>query len=219
MLCIANWQLHGICNEGARPYLDKAMKPLIEHVRKSERRMFGHELSKFFVPFDVVQTPFMYRELCQVDGYPASKCSTLGTADEYKRCWIRNHVNPDFRQLTGNDYDIEIFVKGGGNILGLLAPFSREAGLRDRLFLAKDARWKDINWHLQRLGFELFTAPVPLYKHDVHAILEADQVFQADSYHPDAPKRPVNFYRLKKIFEYREALRNLCISIDPTIYN
>ena len=74
--------------------------------------------------------------------------------------------------LTGNDLAIDMVMWGSDYLLGLSTFAPAEFAQRDRLWLAGDPAFYELNDLLQYLGQFTFRPPVPGYRHDAALLFQ-----------------------------------------------
>jgi len=160
------------------------------HLGSVVDEFIGFELGTMFVSNGRVVSLDAYRELLTVPTCIGAKHSSLSRQLEWDRVAVRDEVRPDFLVLTGNDLAIDMVMWGSDYLLGL-STFAPDAfGLRDRLWLAGDPEFHQLNDLLQELGAFVFRAPVPGYRHDAAMFLHARGWIGHDGIAPGAVRRP-----------------------------
>ncbi len=150
----------------------------------------GFELGTMFVPNGRIVSLDAYRQLMDVPHCIGAKHSSLSRRLEWDRLALRDEIRPDFLVLTGNDLAIDMVMWGSDYLLGL-STFAPDAfGVRDRLWLAGDAEFHQLNDLLQELGAFVFRAPVPGYRHNAAMFLQARGWIDHDGIAPGAVQRP-----------------------------
>lgn len=129
-------------------------------------RFIGFELGTMFVPYGRVVRLDTYRALMEIPECIGAKHSSLSRQLEWHRLQLRDSVRPDFLVLTGNDLAIDMVMWGSDYLLGLSTFAPAEFALRDRLWLAGDPAFYELNDLLQYLGQFTFRPPVPGYRHN-----------------------------------------------------
>ena len=129
-------------------------------------QFIGFELGTMFVPSGRIVGLDAYRGLLEIPECIGAKHSSLSRQLEWDRLRIRDQVRPEFMVLTGNDLAIDMVMWGSDYLLGLSTFAPAEFALRDRLWLAGDPAFYELNDLLQYLGQFTFRAPVPGYRHD-----------------------------------------------------
>ena len=129
-------------------------------------QFIGFELGTMFVPSGRIVGLDAYRGLLEIPECIGAKHSSLSRQLEWDRLRIRDEVRPEFMVLTGNDLAIDMVMWGSDYLLGLSTFAPAEFALRDRLWLAGDPAFYELNDLLQYLGQFTFRAPVPGYRHD-----------------------------------------------------
>jgi 4-hydroxy-tetrahydrodipicolinate synthase len=169
---------------------NKAKIALYREVAADCEQLFAFELGEMFAPFGEIYDLDTVRELMQVPHITGMKHSSLNRVLELQRLKLRDEIRPEFKVYTGNDLAIDLVMYGSDYLLGLSA-FSPEAfALRDRLWVAGDARFYGLNDLLQYLGFFAFRPPVPAYKHNAAQFLKLRGRIATDTPHPKATQRP-----------------------------
>lgn len=126
----------------------------------------GFELGAMFVPYGRIVGLDTYRALMEIPQCIGAKHSSLSRQLEWDRLRVRDEVRPDFMVLTGNDLAIDMVMWGSDYLLGLSTFAPAEFAVRDRLWLAGDPAFHELNDLLQYLGQYTFRSPVPGYRHD-----------------------------------------------------
>jgi dihydrodipicolinate synthase/N-acetylneuraminate lyase len=153
-------------------------------------RFIGFELGSMFVPYGRIYSLDAYRSLLDIPQCVGAKHSSLSRQLEWDRLALRDEVRPDFSVLTGNDLAIDMVMYGSDYLLGL-STFSPEAfAHRDRLWVAGDPAFYELNDLLQYLGQFTFRDPVPGYRHDAAMFFELRGWSTSDNVPAGAPRRP-----------------------------
>lgn len=153
-------------------------------------RFIAFELGTMFVPFGRIYDLETYQGLMSLSKCQGAKHSSLRRDLEWQRLALRDQHRPDFKVYTGNDLAIDMVMYGSDYLLGLstFAPdlFAR----RDAMWAASDPDFYALNDLLQYLGFFVFRAPVPAYKHSAAQFLALRGWLKTDLTHPNSPTRP-----------------------------
>lgn len=177
-----SWGLHELDERewvDAQARLGEAVGPFI-----------GFELGTMFVPNGRIAGLDAYRRLLDVPTCIGAKHSSLSRRLEWDRLALRDDHRPDFMVLTGNDLAIDMVMWGSDYLLGL-STFAPDAfALRDRMWLAGDPAFYELNDVLQELGAFTFRAPVPGYRHDAAMFLHARGWIDHDGVLAGAVLRP-----------------------------
>ncbi|MDP2292847.1 MAG: dihydrodipicolinate synthase family protein [Actinomycetota bacterium] len=126
----------------------------------------GFELGAMFVPYGRIVGLQTYQALMEIPQCIGAKHSSLSRQLEWDRLRVRDEVRPDFMVLTGNDLAIDMVMWGSDYLLGLSTFAPAEFAMRDRLWLAGDPAFHELDDLLQYLGQFTFRPPVPAYRHD-----------------------------------------------------
>ena len=137
-----------------------------ETVGRELGSFIGFELGAMFVPYGRIVGLDTYRALMEIPQCIGAKHSSLSRQLEWDRLLLRDEVRPDFMVLTGNDLAIDMVMWGSDYVLGLSTFAPAEFAVRDRLWLAGDPAFYELNDLLQFLGQFTFRPPVPGYRHD-----------------------------------------------------
>ncbi len=195
-------QVESIQSHGGRPIVfqsygltgqrDEDILRAYEHIGAATDGFIAFELGKMFAPFGAIYSLDTYHGLLGVDKCLGAKHSSLSRQLEWQRIRLRDAVRPDFKVYTGNDLAVDMVIYGSDYLLGLstFAPdlFAR----RDRMWLAGDPGFYELNDLLQYLGFLAFRPPVPAYKHSAAQFLKLRGWIDCDDTHPDSPARPAS---------------------------
>ncbi len=154
-------------------------------------QFIAFELGTMFAPFGKVYDLPTYTGLLGVKECIGAKHSSLSRQLEWERLALRDRLRPDFKVFTGNDLAVDMVMYGSDYLLGLSTFAPDYFALRDRYWLAGDARFYELNDLLQYLGFFAFRAPVPAYKHTAAQFLKLRGWLACDDTHPQSPTRPV----------------------------
>ncbi len=153
-------------------------------------QFLAFELGQMFAPFGKIYSASVYRELVRIPQCLGAKHSSLDRGLEWERLAIRDALRPEFHVLTGNDLAIDMVVYGSDYLLGLSTLAPDVFAERDRLWLAGDARFFEVNDWLQCLGCFAFRTPVPAYKHSAAQFMHLRGWIASDRTHPHSPTRP-----------------------------
>ncbi len=148
------------------------------------------ELGTMFVPFGRIVDIDTYRRLLEIPECIGAKHSSLSRQLEWDRLRLRDDTRPDFMVLTGNDLAIDMVMWGSDYLLGLSTFAPAEFALRDRLWLAGDPAFHELNDLLQYLGQFTFRPPVPGYRHDAALFFQLRGWAASDTTPPGAIRRP-----------------------------
>lgn len=150
----------------------------------------GFELGTMFVPYGRIASLDAYRGMLAIPQCIGAKHSSLSRELEWDRLALREAVRPDFKVFTGNDLAIDMVMYGSDYLLGL-STFAPDAfAHRDRMWVAGDPAFYELNDLLQYLGHFAFRAPVPGYRHDAAMFLEMRGWARGDATPPGTPRRP-----------------------------
>lgn len=130
------------------------------------------ELGTMFVPYGRILDLETYEQLFGIKQCIGAKHSSLSRELEWDRLRSRDAIRPDFMVLSGNDLAIDMVMWGSDYLLGLSTFAPAEFALRDRLWIAGDPSFHELNDLLQYLGQFTFRPPVPGYRHDAAMFLE-----------------------------------------------
>ena len=150
----------------------------------------GFELGTMFVPYGRIVGLDTYRQLMEIPECIGAKHSSLSRQMEWDRLRLRDELRPDFLVLTGNDLAIDMVMWGSDYLLGLSTFAPAEFALRDRLWLAGDPAFHELNDVLQYLGQFAFRAPVPGYRHDAAMVFQLRGWAASDMTPAGAARRP-----------------------------
>ena len=153
-------------------------------------RFIGFELGTMFVPYGRVVGLDTYRALMEIPECIGAKHSSLSRQLEWDRLLLRDQLRPDFIVLTGNDLAIDMVMWGSDYLLGLSTFAPAEFALRDRMWLAGDPAFYELNDLLQYLGQFAFRPPVPGYRHDAALWFQLRGWAASDATPPGAARRP-----------------------------
>ena len=153
-------------------------------------RFIGFELGTMFVPYGRIAGLDTYRALMEIPECIGAKHSSLSRQLEWDRLRLRDEVRPDFMVLTGNDLAIDMVMWGSDYLLGLSTFAPAEFALRDRLWLAGDPAFHELNDLLQYLGQFTFRPPVPGYRHDAALCFQLRGWAASDATPPGVLRRP-----------------------------
>lgn len=153
-------------------------------------QFIAFELGKMFAPFGQIYDLEVYRGLLGIKQCIAAKHSSLSRDLEWQRLRLRDEIRPDFRVLTGNDLAIDMVMYGSDYLLGLSTFAPDLFAKRDAMWEAGDDDFYELNDILQYLGFLVFRAPVPAYKHSAAQFLKLRGWIQTNKTHPNSPSRP-----------------------------
>jgi dihydrodipicolinate synthase/N-acetylneuraminate lyase len=109
---------------------------------------------------------------------------------EWRRLLLRDKLRPDFLVLSGNDLALDMVTYGSDYLLGLAAFAPDWFAVRDRLWRAGDARFYELNDHLQRIGSFAFREPVAAAAHSAVQFLKLRGWIQSDRTPSEYPQRP-----------------------------
>ena len=151
----------------------------------------GFELGEMFVPFGRIWDLETYKALLDIPQLKGAKHSSLSRELEWERLAVRDARRPDYKVYTGNDLAIDLVMWGSDYLLGLSAFHVEAFATRDRLWVAGDARFYELNDWLQYLGMLAFRAPVPAYKHTCAQFLHLRGLIALPEPHPQSLRRPV----------------------------
>jgi dihydrodipicolinate synthase/N-acetylneuraminate lyase len=153
-------------------------------------RFIGFELGAMFVPYGRIPSLDAYEAMMGIGSCIGAKHSSLNRQLEWDRLELRDRTRPEFKVFTGNDLAIDMVMYGSDYLLGLSTFAPEEFALRDRLWIAGDPGFHELNDLLQYLGHFTFRDPVPGYRHDAALWFEL-RGWAGSSRTPEgAPQRP-----------------------------
>ena len=155
-------------------------------------QMIAFELGKMFAPFGAIYSLDVVRGLMEIPQITGMKHSSLDREQEWARLRLRDAVRPDFKVYTGNDLAIDMVMYGSDYLLGLSTFAPEKFAERDRLWVAGDPAFYQLNDLLQYLGFLAFRSPTPGYKHNAAQFLHLCGLISTDRTHPRSPARPAS---------------------------
>lgn len=150
----------------------------------------GFELGTMFVSYGRIVGLDTYRSLMEIPECIGAKHSSLSRQLEWDRLRLRDELRPEFMVLTGNDLAIDMVMWGSDYLLGLSTFAPAEFAVRDRLWLAGDPAFYELNDLLQYLGQFTFRPPVPGYRHDAALCFQLRGWATCDLTPPGATRRP-----------------------------
>ncbi len=169
---------------------DEEIAAAYEQITSDCDSFLAFELGQMFAPFGRIYALDVYEQLMRLPKCLGAKHSSLSRSLEWQRLRLRDRVRADFMVLTGNDLAIDMVMYGSDYLLGL-STFAPEAfAARDRMWLAGDERFYELNDLLQYLGTLTFRHPVPAYKHSAAMFLKLRYGLATDRTHPRSPTRP-----------------------------
>jgi dihydrodipicolinate synthase/N-acetylneuraminate lyase len=167
-----------------------AVVSLFREVALGTPGLLAFELGEMFAAFGRIFDLHTIAGLMETEGVKGLKHSSLSRRLEWDRLVLRDRLRPDFRIYTGNDLAIDMVMYGSDYLLGL-STFAPEAfALRDRHWLAGDARFFELNDRLQYLGGFAFRSPTPAYRHSAAQFLKLTGHIADDAPPPGSPARP-----------------------------
>ncbi|MGB8857772.1 MAG: dihydrodipicolinate synthase family protein [Ilumatobacteraceae bacterium] len=161
-------------------------------VGRNVGRFIGFELGSMFVSYGRIVGIDTYQRLMEVPECIGAKHSSLSRQLEWDRLRLRDEVRPDFMVLTGNDLAIDMVMWGSDYLLGLSTMAPAEFALRDRLWLAGNPAFHELNDLLQYLGQFAFRPPVPGYRHDAALFFQLRGWAASDATPAGATRRPAS---------------------------
>ncbi len=163
-----------------------------EKIGERADAFIAFELGAMFAPFGAIYDLDTYRGLLGVERCIGAKHSSLSRQLEWERLALRDALRLDFKVYTGNDLAIDMVIYGSDYLLGLSTFAPDVFAERDRMWLAGDPAFYELNDLLQYLGFLAFRPPVPAYKHSAAQFLKLRGWIDSDQTHRDSPSRPTS---------------------------
>lgn len=153
-------------------------------------RYIAFELGTMFAPFGKIYDLETYEGLLEIGACMGAKHSSLDRVQEWQRLVLRDAKRPDFKVFTGNDLAIDMVMYGSDYLLGLSTFAPDYFAKRDAYWEAGNPAFYVLNDLLQYLGFLVFRAPVPAYKHSAAQFLKLRGWIATSRTHPHSPTRP-----------------------------
>ncbi|MHC4982750.1 MAG: dihydrodipicolinate synthase family protein [Planctomycetota bacterium] len=189
-----------ILNEGGTPIIfqsevfkaatGREIAELYGRIVEPCQQALAFEIGPMFADFGRIYDIDAIKRLVENPKIVGLKHSSLSRRRELKRLAVRDRERPEFRIYTGNDLAIDMVMYGSDYLLGL-STFEPEAfALRDRLWMAEDPRFFELNDALQALGRAAFRDPVAAYKDSAAVYLALTGQLGDVSPHPSCARRP-----------------------------
>jgi dihydrodipicolinate synthase/N-acetylneuraminate lyase len=182
---------------------------LFRQVASGTPGLLAFELGEVFASFGRIFDRATIAGLLEIEEVRGLKHSSLSRRLEWERLELRDAARPDFKIYTGNDLAIDMVLYGSDYLLGL-STFAPEAfALRDRYWLAGDARFFELNDRLQYLGSFAFRPPTRAYRHSAAQFLKLTGHVPDDATPPGAPARPES-----DLAVLAEIARDIAVCVD-----